>query len=317
MKKITKSDPQLQQVQHNSGVLIFGPLLLFCSGYFILKGLNLLPITVEMLFSLRWGNFLSRLLLKPFLWVILLLGCFLFLMSLILFIRGIRSWFNERERIALAKQYRQSWFLDYPWSPKGIHDRTGKIWIQSLFATIILSMITIPLNWYAFAQESIQLGVLLMAALFFDLIMLVALLSLCYYILHAAKYGNSYISFSSFPFFPGEKMRVTFSPNRFSVLNCTLRFVKEIFEKEHPSDDEKTIICYELYSEQKLIHTSPEINNILISFDIPETSPAWDNQLNGTKSIYYWELEIEAEQQGIDFSTSFLIPVYKKNRVPS
>ncbi len=312
MKKITKSDPQLQQVQHFSGTFIFGPLFLFWSGYCILAGLNLLPITTEMFLSFRWDNFINRLLPKSFNWVILLLGCFLLLVSLIIFIKGIRSWLNKRERIALAKQYRQPWFLDYPWDPKGIHDRTGKIWMRSLFAVIILSMIITPLNWYAFAQGTIQFGLLLIAAIFFDLIMLVALWSLCYYILYAAKYGSSYISFSKFPFFPGDKMKVSFSPNRFSVLDCTMRFVKEVLEKEYPSDDEKTIICYELYCEQRQIQTSPKFTKVPISFDIPETSPVWDNQLNGTKSIYYWELEIEAEQQGVDFSTSFLLPVYQK-----
>ncbi len=311
-KKITKSDPQLQQPQHFSGTLILGPLLLFWGGYLILAGLNLLPITTEILLSFKWETFLDRLLPKSFNWVILIFGCFVLLVSLIIFIKGIRSWLNKRKRIALAKLYRRPWFSDYPWNPKGIHDRTGKIWIHSLFTVIILSIIVIPLNWYVFAHDTIQFGLFLIAAIFLDFIMLFALVSLGYYILYAFKYGTSYISFSKFPFFLGDKMRVSFYPNRFSALNCTLRFVNEVFEKEDPSDDEKTIICYELYSEQKLIHTSPEIKNVLISFDIPEAGPVWHNQLNGTESIYYWELEIEAEQQGIDYSTSFLLPVYKR-----
>jgi len=312
MKKITKSDPQLQQVQHFSGTFIFGLLCLFWSGYCILAGLNVLPITTEMFLSFRWDTFLNRLLPKSFNWVILLFGCFVLLVSLTIFIQGIRSWLNKRERIALAKQYRQPWFLDYPWDPKGIHDRTGKIWLNSLFATISFAIIAIPLSRYTFSRNPLQFGFLVICTVFIDLIMLVILWSLIYYIFYAIQHGTSYLSFARFPFFPGDKMKVTFSPNRFSALNCTLRYVKEVFEKEDLSDDNKTIICYELYSEQKLIRCSPGIRKVSISYNIPETTPVWDNQLTGNQSIYYWELEIEAQHPGVDFCTTFLLPVYQQ-----
>ena len=143
--------------------------------------------------------------------------------------------------------------------------------------------------------------------------MLVALGSLVYYIMHAVKYGKTKLTFAKFPFSPGEKLTVIFSPNRFSKLHCTLRFVEERLEREQSVDNKKEIVCYELYNEQQEVTCSAKMEKVPIKFNLPD-NPEWTNQLQGTHFINYWELEVEAEHPGIDFHTTFLLPVYDDKR---
>ena len=312
MKKITKSDPQLQQVQHFAGAIFFLPAII-TAGYCFMAGFNLLPVNSEALALLiKQDSIYKYLLSNSPKWDVILIGFYFFIAAVIVFIKIILSWINKRKRIFLAKQYNQTCFLDYPWNPKGIHDRTGKIWVNSLFSSIMFSTIIIPLNWYTFFMGGADSWIVLTLAIIFDLAMIIVLYGAVYYCVYAILFGNNYISFTSFPFFPGGKMSVIFSRNRFKKLKFTLRFLKEVFEEEDFSDDAKSIICYELYCEQKIVHCSTTMSNVPVSFHIPETNPAWVNQLNGTSSIYYWELEVETEQPLIDFHTSFLVPIYEQ-----
>ena len=45
-----------------------------------------------------------------------------------------------------------------------------------------------------------------------------------------------------------------------------------------------------------------------ISFDLP-ADPELANRL-GEAPVRYWELVVEAEEPGVDFATSFVLPVY-------
>ena len=53
---------------------------------------------------------------------------------------------------------------------------------------------------------------------------------------------------------------------------------------------------------------------VAIAFDLPD-EPLWANRL-GELPIRYWELAVDAEAPGVDFATSFVLPVYAA-RVPA
>ena len=53
---------------------------------------------------------------------------------------------------------------------------------------------------------------------------------------------------------------------------------------------------------------APEVE---INFDIPDESE-WVTELSGTP-VRYWELVVESARPGIDFRTTFPLPVYRRN----
>lgn len=294
MKKIIRSG-RLRQIQHDMESFIFGLLLIILGGYFVIKGLNLLPFTGKIEISIQWEVFLF--------------GCIAVLASLILFFKWVRSWLNQRKRIALAKRYHQPWYLDYSWNSKGIYDEATKNLTKLPFSVAVFAMVLIPLNWYVFIQSK-ALGFYAVAVIL-DIAFGIVFVGLIHQIIHVVKYGRTYLKFARFPFFLGNKLYVTFTPNRFSVLDCTLRCIEERVEKKNGNDKGEETNHYELYIEQKKITSSTRIKQVPIQFDLPDTQE-WRTRLQGYTAIRYWELDIKSDQPGIDFSTTFLLPIYLK-----
>lgn len=104
---------------------------------------------------------------------------------------------------------------------------------------------------------------------------------------------------------------VTFTPNRFANIVFTLRFVEEVFEQRGSGRNRsRQLVTYEHYSEEKRVNTSTSSPGASVKFDVPD-NPQWVNNMRETP-MFYWELMVEAEVPGIDFKTTFPLPVYAR-----
>ena len=153
--------------------------------------------------------------------------------------------------------------------------------------------------------------------LFFDLVFVVLIFYVLYNFLKYAKYGSSKLRFSSFPYFLGNKFDATLVTSKpistDDVIHTTLRFIEEKYEIRGSGDNKSSqVVTYQIYAEEKKISTTPNYQygslQIPISFDLP-TGDQYKTQLS-ERPAKYWELEVKAQTPGIDYKSSFLLPIY-------
>ena len=75
-----------------------------------------------------------------------------------------------------------------------------------------------------------------------------------------------------------------------------------------------TTVCYQLYQDSLEIQGIGELRainpDLKVAFSLPDDRAA-ETCLSGMP-CRYWELEINAKTLGIDYSETFLVPVYAK-----
>ena len=295
MERIAKIDTRLQRTAYGMLALFMGLPFVAIGGFFALAGFGVLRLPAR-------AN-------AP-LWVIGGIGIAFALAGLMLMGHSVRGlWYRRRVRQIRRRHPHQPWLYDYPWEPAGIRDVAGRRWLNALLAVLLLAAFLTPFNWWAFLSRDGMIVVQIFTGLF-DLILLLAFCTLAYRLLQHAKYGGSYLVFDHFPFVPGEPIKLTFSPNRFERLSATLRYVEERFESRGYGRHRRiSHHSYQHHQQTQMLEADPGQHALTIAFDLPE-NPAWVTRLTANPSICYWELVVASEQPGIDFRTTFPLPVY-------
>ncbi len=299
MKRISDAEDRIVGTAYGGGPLAIGLLFVAAGTAMTLGGLGRLPFEIE-------GN-------AP-LGVLAAAGAAFALAGLTLAGLGARGLARRRRRAALERRYPgQPWRYDYPWRPEGIRDRPAARVLGSLPALLIMALILVPLNWWAFLSEAGPLAVRLGVGLF-DLVLLLAVLTAGYRALQALKYGRHQLAFGRFPLRPGEHLEVRLSPNRGLDLVVTLRYVEERYEARGSGKHRHTSLCaYEIWSERRTLPAPHGAREVPITFELPD-NPEWVTRLTANPAVRYWELLIEAETPGLDLRTSFPLPVYACSR---
>jgi hypothetical protein len=242
-------------------------------------------------------------------WVIGSFGLAFLLAGLLLLANGFRGARAAARRRALAGA--PLWERDFPWDPTGARDRAGARVGSAFVAAIFLAVFLVPFNFWAFLSGEGPLPVKLFVGLF-DLILLLVVGHAGYRLGQLLKYGKSRLSFPRFPFFLGERLHVVFSPNRFAQLRFTLRHVEERFEQHgHGRNRTTSLVCYELYRDERTAEPGALEPEVRVAFDLP-AEPHLSNRLDAPP-IRYWELLVEADEPGLDFATTFVLPVYARS----
>lgn len=245
------------------------------------------------------------------LWVIGYIGLSFALAGLMVGVNGVRGVLNGRRAKALRRLRREKWFLDYDWEPHGITDRALARVGQSLGALFFLAVFLVPFNWWAWMSGEGPWMVKGIVGLF-DLMLVVMAGSALYRIGQFLKYGYSRLRFRAFPYFLGDDLEVVFAPNRFDRLKFTLRFVEERNVQTGTGENRNTqLVSVETWSEEKTIEARRTEAEVRVAFVLPD-DPELENSLSGQPVVKYWELKVEAETPGIDFATSFPLPVYAR-----
>lgn len=294
MERISKIDTRIQRTAYGPLALLMGLPFFGIGSFFALAGFGVLQLPSK-------AN-------AP-LWVIGGAGIAFAMAGLILIGHSLRGIMYRRHARRIRHRYPDKpWLYDYPWQATGIRDAAGR-WFNTLLGVLLMAALLTPFNWWAFLSRDGMIAVQIFTGLF-DLLLLLAFCSLLYRLLQHAKYGATYLAFDHFPFVPGKPIRLTLSPNRFEGLVATLRYVEERFEaRGHGRNRSISHNSYQHYHETKDIEASPAQTDLVIAFELPD-NPEWVTRLTADPSIRYWELMVTCEQPGIDFRTTFPLPVY-------
>ncbi|GJL55054.1 MAG: hypothetical protein NPIRA02_21860 [Nitrospirales bacterium] len=205
------------------------------------------------------------------------------------------------------------WLWDYPWQAWGVTDNFLKSALRSLVALILFSLFLSPFHWIAFAWEERSFFWQGIVGLL-DLVIILSVgdrfvMKLKQYL----RYGNSQLEFHDFPFFLGNPLSLTLKnvPSTISTLHLTLRCIEEAYLSDNTSQNtQSVVVCYQIYQDSQMIeqgdvHAGADLDLLWM---LPE-----DPTLSSTPSerpATYWELEVTAEQQDVNYQSRFLLPIY-------
>ncbi|HTZ98980.1 MAG TPA: hypothetical protein VMB02_01535 [Candidatus Aquilonibacter sp.] len=248
-------------------------------------------------------------------WLIGIIGGMFFFGGLFFFVHGLRGVARKAAwRRAAAHMPGEPWLYDHHWHRDGIAYSAFGEMLKRLVSALIWNIFLVPFVWVGrqgawpflvFAGIFGLLGLIFWyrwAAMLFDLL----------------RYGNSYLSYESFPYSLGgplrARLRIPRDVSRIDELTLTLRCVQEKYVTTKGPDNRRTtqVACYELYKDVATLDrdrlASLAGGPIPVEFRIPADRPA--TNLAATPPTY-WEIQAQGSARGADYQAYFLVPVYK------
>jgi len=135
-----------------------------------------------------------------------------------------------------------------------------------------------------------------------------------YLLVRRLEYGRTFLHFGRFPFLLGETADLRLSPprhaRRLAELEVTLRCVEERLQKvRHPGETTLYVARWQMWADARRVDAAGLAGRGLqLSFVLPR-DPGLGTDLSATPPRY-WELSVKGEVPGVDFASTFLVPVY-------
>lgn len=249
--------------------------------------------------------------------IIALIGGLFFFIGAMLEINGLRDGLHRIRIPRLSERHPdEPWLWDYPWNPQGAKDRGKGNFLKGVVGAVIWVGILVPFNWISFFSTEKLWGFGIITGLF-DLIFLFILGQVFLAFFQRVRFGSSFLRFNGFPFFLGERIDTMLDDARrlegMRSLTLTLRCVQEVVETRGSGRNRRQeVVCYGIYEDSRIVSSEEagaESGEIVISFPLPVGD--FSTRLRDD-SPRYWELAVKAALRGIDYSATFLLPVYSK-----
>ncbi len=220
---------------------------------------------------------------------------------------------------AAAGLGRSVWEYDRKWDARGVKGSRGTSWVGHVLGMTVLVGLMGALHYAGFvARGGWPFKV---AAVMFDLVFLFVVYKLVCGIIRMARFGRGFLRYGRFPFFLGDRFqgwwRVDQALGAYRNLTARIRCVQEEFVTTRVHNERRTsVVLYEVYGETKTLGTDGALRagnaEVAVTFDLPDVAELATDLL--TRPPRYWELEIEAEREGVDYVGRFLVPVYGRGR---
>jgi hypothetical protein len=232
---------------------------------------------------------------------------------------------RDTRRVARVRRLREAhpgepWRWDYLWNERGTFDDTTARARYFITLGVVLLVFLIPFHWigfFAFRGSAFGLAVVPfgLVALLFDAFALGLVAAGGYLIARRLKYGRGLALFSRFPYRRGERLELHVQAPpalpQHALVTATLRCVQERYVTTGTGEDRSTNVqCFEVYrdtSPAELIDAGSGIRALRIAFDVPRDVPTTDL---ASRPCRYWEVDVEAATDGVDYAARFLVPVY-------
>jgi hypothetical protein len=224
--------------------------------------------------------------------------------------QGIRDLLHIRRVSEIQAAYPwEPWRWDYPWNERGARDDTGSRALHFFRKAIGPLVVLLPFHWIGFFGP--RLFGFAAVAVLTDLFLLVLLVKACYYAVRRFKYGRGSALFGHFPFRRGSMLelhvQVPRALSQHAKPRATLRCVQERYVDTGRST---TLQCFEIYRDTapaELVGAGAGRCTLRVSFTIPADAPTTDL---ASSPCRYWEVDVEASTDGVDYAARFMVPVY-------
>jgi hypothetical protein len=222
-------------------------------------------------------------------------------------------------RMARVRQLRaahphEPWWWDHTWDESASTDDTGARAGRWFNAAVFMFMILAPFHWIGFFAPRAPL-VFGLFALLFDLAILAMLGRAAYLLARRLKYGSGRAFFERFPFRPGTTLEMHVEAPRalpqHAIATATLRCIQERYVTNGSREDATlSVECFEIYRDTapaQLASAGAGGRALRVRFDLPRDVPTTDL---ASRPCRYWELDVEASTDGVDYGARYLVPVY-------
>lgn len=208
------------------------------------------------------------------------------------------------------------WTWDYAWDKAGISARDTYNLKQLVVGLVFLFVFAGFVAMMSYDPTTGSLGAGWLMIGFVGLFVLIIAGSLVYQVRQRKKYGVSRIRFARFPFHAGENAEVTLIEAPWlpaaAKVEATLRYVEEQIERRQSGKHSRNVVvAYARYTDQVKYSTDVlrqmNLTELPIRFQIP--TDAKTSRLH-TNPPAYWDLEVHAATEGVDYEAHFLMPIY-------
>ncbi|MGA8013067.1 MAG: hypothetical protein WB949_11635 [Candidatus Acidiferrales bacterium] len=249
-------------------------------------------------------------------WLIQVIAGMFVLAGLFVFVHGLRDLAHKAAyRREAASRPSEPWLYDFHWRREGRSFSAFNAMVQRLIAAMIWTAFLVPFGWVGLNVRGAW--PFLVAVGIFGLCGLIFWVRWASMLLDLLRYGNSFLTYESFPFSLGGTLRARLrSPHHVSAideLTLTMRCVQEKYVTTGTGENRSSsVVCYELYKDVATFDrdrlTGLAGNDIPVEFHLPSDQPT--TTLAATPPIY-WEIQANGKARGADYEAYFLVPVYK------
>ncbi|MBF5045199.1 hypothetical protein FGE12_22535 [Aggregicoccus sp. 17bor-14] len=207
----------------------------------------------------------------------------------------------------------QPWRWERTWSSELKDDGSAEL-AQAWLVPAVFGLFMIPFHWIGLTQKGA--GVMLAAALLFDLFLLALVGKAVYLLLRYLRLGTSRLSLERVPCMLGESLEATLRPARplsgVQSVELTLRCVEERAEVQRSGNKRQhAVVHYALHTQSQTVEAAALAEGRPLSFALPLPSDAAElATCLSAEAPRYWELECRAARPGVDYRAVFLVPVY-------
>lgn len=221
----------------------------------------------------------------------------------------------------------EPWLGDHPWRREGAVDESGREVRNALVGGGLLTGVAAVVGTLLLPRvpaEAVLVPVLVVAGFLLGGLWFLSIGVLA--LLRRSRHGLAEVRFSRFPFFLGEPLEVTLVRDGAQVrlvgLHARLTCVVEFWGRPHGHANDpigratrRSLDRREGWSETRPVRGTFGAR-IPIRFDLPPPGPGVEGTRLSAELPRYWELEVWAELEGLDFAAVFLLPVYARPPAP-
>lgn len=220
-----------------------------------------------------------------------------------------------------AAHPKEPWRWDHTWDERGTRDDTASDAAHATAAGVVLAVAAVPAN--TISVSALVGGDTLrwvLAVPFVAVALALDVMAACLFVSGARltarrlRYGGGIALFEGFPFRRGDRLRLHVEAPRalprHALVTATLRCVQERHVTPDTADDSPTLRCFEVYRDSapaERFDAGSGVRALRLTFRIPSDVPASDL---ASSPCRYWEVDVEAGTDGVEYAARFLVPVY-------
>ena len=292
----------LQTGLSNRAAFAFGIVFVGVGALIALVGLGYVPVKEDSIHVPRW--------------VVVLFGGMFLLPGLMMWHLTWRQFRAQRRQLRARRLHPlQPALADYPWDRSGFSAPRWPRAFKMLLATALAGAAAVGFAAWAFkpgsttgAKVAAVLGLLIAFSMAWETAVR---------FLRAFRFGGSVVRFGQFPFVPGKRIRLRWRPARgighVRRGTFTLRCINELWQ----TSGETPMRCvHERWSQTWHIDSPRQWqarDELELNYDPPADLPS--TRLN-VAAPAYWELQVQLDLPGLDFSETYLVPVYAADELP-
>lgn len=307
-RRLSNYPPVSRTTIHGWGAVLFGSPFLAVGSFILGVGFELFEVDPSTVHA-------------P-LWIIAVAGGVFFMAGMFLVLHGLSGVKRRASSRTRARRHLdEPWMADHAWDAHGVFSRRSTSLVMHAFASSLVIGLLVLLNWVGFAADSSR--VFAIGAGLFDLVFALVIGVVVKQALAGLKFGRSYLEFGEFPARPGEALKVRASckhdVGEAKRLVARLRFVEERYVMNGTGEDRAEVVAsFELYLDTHELdpHDSRKLGTVGLDLEflLPEDAPSTNLC---ARPAAYWELELEAELEGLDLLHRYPLPVYGEAASPA